>query len=185
MDKRENILDATLQLVTEQGLYDTPMSQVAKKAKVAAGTIYHYFENKEQLILELYHHAKEKMGEALVREHRLDSTYQERFAMYWRDLFRFYLQNERIFKFLEQFDNSPFYNKVAKESHKKYYQPVIDFLEQGMKTQIIESMDVALAISLLHGSIASLAKAHLTGEYSVDQARLYQAIRFCWKGLKK
>ena len=37
MDRREAVLEATLNLVTERGLYDTPMSEVAKKAGVAAG----------------------------------------------------------------------------------------------------------------------------------------------------
>jgi len=49
-DKKALVLQATLELISEQGFYATPMSQIAKKANVAVGTIYLYFPNKEGLI---------------------------------------------------------------------------------------------------------------------------------------
>ena len=49
-DKRTAIFESTLALVREQGFHGTPMSQVAKKAGVAAGTLYLYFESKDHLI---------------------------------------------------------------------------------------------------------------------------------------
>ena len=53
-DKREAILQATLELVAENGFHDAPCSLIALRAGVAAGTIYRYFESKEALIQELY-----------------------------------------------------------------------------------------------------------------------------------
>jgi len=54
MDKRDKILEVMLRLIKEQGIQATPMAQVAKEAGVAAGTIYHHFASKEQLVNELY-----------------------------------------------------------------------------------------------------------------------------------
>jgi AcrR family transcriptional regulator len=45
-DKRDAILDAALELFAEFGFYGTAVPQVAEKAKVGAGTIDRYFENK-------------------------------------------------------------------------------------------------------------------------------------------
>src|SRR5690606_31556619 len=53
-DKKKAIFESTLELIKENGFHGTPMSLVAKNACVAAGTIYHYFKSKDELICELY-----------------------------------------------------------------------------------------------------------------------------------
>ena len=57
-DKRASILSATLKLVSENGFHGTVMSKVAKAAGVSSGIIYHYFDSKDGLILELYKEIK-------------------------------------------------------------------------------------------------------------------------------
>ena len=61
-DKKQQILKATLEMIAENGLHNTPMSKIIKKSKVSAGTIYHYFPSKEELINTLYVEIKKEMG---------------------------------------------------------------------------------------------------------------------------
>ena len=60
-DKRKSILDSTLELIRQNGFQGTPISLIAKNAGVAAGTIYHYFENKEAIIIELHDVIRKEM----------------------------------------------------------------------------------------------------------------------------
>ena len=53
-DRRESIMDAALACFVERGFYGTAIPQIADKANIAAGTIYHYFESKEALVNALY-----------------------------------------------------------------------------------------------------------------------------------
>ena len=48
-DKRTAILEATLNLISERGFHDTPMSLIAKASGASTGIIYHYFASKEEL----------------------------------------------------------------------------------------------------------------------------------------
>lgn len=50
---RERILDAALAVFSERGFEGGTIRQIAHKAKVAEGLIYHYFANKEALLGEL------------------------------------------------------------------------------------------------------------------------------------
>ena len=50
MSKHEAILDAALALFVERGYHGTAVPAIAERAGVAAGTIYHHFESKEQLV---------------------------------------------------------------------------------------------------------------------------------------
>ena len=87
MDKKEAIFKAALALLTEQGFYATPMSQLAKKANVAAGTIYHYFSSKEELIISLRSEINLEIGAVLKNNVDLNSDPKTRFYEYWINIF--------------------------------------------------------------------------------------------------
>ena len=50
-NKTARIYKATLKLVKATGLAGITMQSVAKEAKIATGTLYIYFRNKEKLIV--------------------------------------------------------------------------------------------------------------------------------------
>src|SRR6476660_5448470 len=53
-DKRERILEAAVRVFAQQGFYATRVSEVAKAAGVADGTIYLYFKSKDELLVSLF-----------------------------------------------------------------------------------------------------------------------------------
>src|SRR5262245_45833622 len=53
-DKRERILRAATRVFARKGFYATKVSEVAKAAGVADGTIYLYFKNKDDLLVSLF-----------------------------------------------------------------------------------------------------------------------------------
>ena len=52
--KRTAILEATLEVFAERGYAHTPTSAISKAAGVAEGTLFTYFDSKDELINELY-----------------------------------------------------------------------------------------------------------------------------------
>ena len=53
-DKRERILSAAVKVFAKNGFYATRVSEVAKAAGVADGTIYLYFKSKDELLVSLF-----------------------------------------------------------------------------------------------------------------------------------
>jgi len=184
MDKKQAIFKAMMELVTENGFHATPMSLVAKKANVAAGTIYHYFESKEQLINALYAQLKQQMGEAMLSKDDASKNYKERFFLFWFNLYEFFLHNPQEFLFLEQYANSPFIHQVVKEENRHAYQPVIDFMNQGMKSGVLREMNIELMTALVYGSVVSTVKLALSEEVSMNKSLLQSAVQSCWDGVK-
>lgn len=66
MSKRQQILDTTLELISELGFYATSIADIIQKSNTAAGTIYYHFKNKEDLIDTLYNELKKEMGNAII-----------------------------------------------------------------------------------------------------------------------
>ena len=52
-DRKEEILNAALELFARQGVNHTTMQDIALKAGISKGLIYNYFTNKEDLLNEL------------------------------------------------------------------------------------------------------------------------------------
>jgi len=78
-DKHADILQSALELIAERGFHDAPMSEIAEKAHVAAGTIYRYFENKDVLINDLFQEIEEKLMEVLLDNYPLGEPVKEQF----------------------------------------------------------------------------------------------------------
>ncbi|WP_180113449.1 TetR/AcrR family transcriptional regulator [Acinetobacter sp. YH12073] len=61
----ESILQAAQLCIAEQGLLELTTPKIAEKSGVSVGSIYQYFENKEQIVEELLLRKSEQLGLAL------------------------------------------------------------------------------------------------------------------------
>lgn len=66
--KRERILRAATKVFARKGFYATKVSEVAKAAGVADGTIYLYFKNKDDLLVSLFEDRIDRLLETLEAE---------------------------------------------------------------------------------------------------------------------
>ncbi len=53
-DRRKQILRAAIDVFAERGFHKTRISDIAKRAKVAYGLIYHYFDSKEHVLASVF-----------------------------------------------------------------------------------------------------------------------------------
>lgn len=67
-DKRTRILDGALRAFAKKGFYNTKVSEIAEEADVADGTIYLYFQNKDDLLISLFEDKMEWVIDRLKRE---------------------------------------------------------------------------------------------------------------------
>src|SRR5438477_10149566 len=60
--KRERILEAAVRVFAEKGFYNAKVSEVARVAGVADGTIYLYFKSKDDLLISLFEDRMEEVN---------------------------------------------------------------------------------------------------------------------------
>ena len=64
-DKRERILDAAERIFARSGFFHARVSEIAREAGVADGTIYLYFKSKDELLISLFESRMERVTGAL------------------------------------------------------------------------------------------------------------------------
>jgi TetR/AcrR family fatty acid metabolism transcriptional regulator len=67
-DKRERILAAAERVFARCGFFAARVSEIAKDAGVADGTIYLYFKSKDDLLISLFENRMKQVNELLARE---------------------------------------------------------------------------------------------------------------------
>lgn len=60
-DKYDRILSAAVKIFAQKGFFHARISEIAKEAKVADGTIYLYFENKDDILISLFEDQMDKV----------------------------------------------------------------------------------------------------------------------------
>lgn len=174
MDKRRKILDASLRLFVEFGFHGTPTSKIAQEAGVANGTLFHYFSTKEDLIIDLYSDIKNRMtgylAENTKEEKSLKDTMKGQYvaSLYWA------LENKTEFRFIEQFNTSPFLSLIAPKEIEKQIKPHLDMLSKGIKDTIIKPMPVDFIYTLIMSHTYGLNQYLVSNQFS--KAKQHQII---------
>ena len=74
-DKRNRILDAATKVFARRGFFAAQVAEIAKRADVAAGTVYLYFKSKDDLLLSLFERTmREAIDEGRAALDALDHT---------------------------------------------------------------------------------------------------------------
>jgi AcrR family transcriptional regulator len=183
--KREAILNSTLSLVRKNGFHGAPMSQIAREAGVAAGTIYHYFESKESLINALYVHETTKLASSLLRDDDESLPYKQRFIRCMMNHYNYYLENEDSLYFLEQFAHSPYAKKIAEYAPENRFEAVSSFFEFGKRNNHIKNIDSRLLAPTIKGTLAAAANFQLSQHMVFTQEDIMEVINIIWDGIKK
>ena len=82
-------MEAALACFVERGFYGTAMPQIAEKAGVASGTIYHYFDSKEALVNALYRSWKTVVAQRVFMAFPQDAGAREQFRVMWNEMIAF------------------------------------------------------------------------------------------------
>jgi len=189
--KRTAILTAARQLIAEQGFHGTPTAMIAKQAGVGAGTIYRYFENKDELICAIHAELEAKLRAHMDEGYDRSLGVRERFVHLMKRLLRYLLENHTDFRFLEQFYNSPFgaglrrdrllaTGSVCGQGEDDKLRGVI---EAGQRLGTVKSLPLLVLHALAIGPIVFLVKDVNAGLISLDDALIEACIAGCWSAI--
>ena len=188
-DKRDEIVRAALELIAENGFHGAPMAMIAERANVGAGTIYRYFENKEVLITELYGDIEKSIKAALQEGYSVEKPFRERFLHLGTELLHHFISNPLVFRYLEQFHNSPYGVALRRDkilgNSASGCDVFRELFEQGITQQILKDLPLVILFDLFFGPVLSVARDHILGFVELNETLIHQTIEACWDSVKR
>lgn len=183
MSKRDEISRAALELIAEQGFHASPMSELAKRAGVGAGTIYRYFENKDVLINVLFRELEARILSMLLEGYDENLPSRQRFLHLGQALLGYFIANPLDFRYLEHFINSPY---GAEHRRAKILEEIrqgdvyFNLFREGIDCGEIKDLPMPVLYALAFGPLLSLARDHILGFVDLDTDLIARSIEACW-----
>lgn len=155
-DKRETILRAAIRVFAQNGFFNSKVSDIAKEAGVADGTVYLYFKNKDDILRSIFDQAMalfidearkkiELLSDPEEKLRRLANLHLEKLGSD-RDLaIVFQVELRGSTKFMEEFSNTAFaeYLNIIKET----------FVEGQQKGVFRKDLNPTVCAKILFGAL--------------------------------
>ena len=185
VSKRKRILDASLDLIAEKGIHNTPMTLIAKRAGVATGTIYHHFANKEELVNQLYLEVKTDYIRGVFTDPSREMPYRDRMSLLWKKTVDHFISKPSFLSFDEQLFTSPLISAETRREGEERLSPITDFLREGIENESLREMDISLMLYVTFGTIKSAARLHISGVLLMTEEQREVAFQSCWDGVRR
>jgi len=183
--KLVQIFEATLRLTEKVGIAGLKMSAIAKEAGMASGTLYLYFENKEDLLNSLYLKLQKEGASAIVHQiSHLPINVQ--FYKMWTIALKALVNNNYRIVFLEQFLISPYITSENKNKNLAFNDYLKRLLDRGKKNNSIKKADTDMLIALILGFIRNFS-IHISNDQSITLTNelIDNSFSLCWDAIKK
>ena len=186
-DKRTAILHAALELFAENGFHCSPVSRMAEIAKVAVGSIYRYFNDKDEIIHAVFEMVDEKLSKDMMAYVDPARAKREQFITMITNLFRYLIAHPDDFKFLEQYYSSPY--GIDKKREK------ILAVDKGQdsnpfarifipdETVSFRKMPRPIFRALIFGPVIYLLRDSLAGLITIDDEIIITTAEICWESI--
>ncbi len=117
--KHQKIMAAAVEVFSEKGFYNSRVSDIAKRANVADGTIYLYFKNKDDILITLFEEEFGKIVEELRAELEREEDPIEKIRRFIIGHFKIMSKRQQLVdvlgvevrqssKFMKEYINKPF-----------------------------------------------------------------------------
>ncbi|MCL5127692.1 TetR/AcrR family transcriptional regulator [Algibacter sp. L4_22] len=184
IDKRNALIKATIELVNNDGFHATPMSKIAKMAKVSPATIYLYFENKQDLVNQTYVDVKAEYTKYAFETYDESMPIEAGFELIWKRIADFKLKECEHAMFLAQCDNTPMIDETSRQEGIKHLQPLLDLWERGRKEGVIKPLSDYLLYAYAINPLSFLMMTQKRGAFQLNKTHLEEAYQSAWNSIK-
>ncbi|RMD94084.1 MAG: TetR/AcrR family transcriptional regulator [Calditrichaeota bacterium] len=159
-NKRERILKAAVKVFAQRGFYNSRVSEIARHAGVADGTIYLYFKNKDEILISIFEEEMEKFINHVKKELQSTDNALKKIHKFIRAHFRFVKKHPKLAQVLqlELRQSNKFLKEYTGTKLKEYLNLLASLIEEGQEQGIIrKDIHPSLAKHMLFGAMDELS----------------------------
>lgn len=185
MGKRDDILDATLELVMENGLHSLTFSKIFKRANVGSGTFYNYFKNMDELILALYQMCFDNLIEEVMKKYDSEARVYQRFKHLIEGSLKYSIHYPERLIFATDLIYSAYMPAEYRDIERNpFFKEIASVIKTGQEKGVIRELNPDLCMNMIFGIIFFSVKGALLKKYSLEESQISQIVESCWKAIK-
>jgi AcrR family transcriptional regulator len=167
--RREQILEAATRVFAEKGFRRATTREVAREAGVSEGTIYNYFEDKDDLLMAILHRLNETERRVEDFEEGAASDFRGFLEEYLRRRMSLVWENREVFRVVL---SEMLVNAELRELYlRRVIEPTMRIAEENFRSRMdqgeVRRTDASLAMRSVAGAVLGLLVLGLLGDEEV------------------
>ncbi|MBC7124110.1 MAG: TetR/AcrR family transcriptional regulator [Bacteroidales bacterium] len=156
------ILDAALDVFAHKGFHSSTIADIAQKAGISKGLLYHYFSSKEELLSHIVINGMNNLIEKFDENHDGVLTDAE-MELFINDMFRKIVKNRNYWKLYFSVMLQPnVFSKELMQKLESIYEPMVSILIQYFRRKGYQNPEMELMI--LHALSDGIVINYITNE---------------------
>lgn len=144
-ERKDQILDAASEVFAEKGVHETRMDDIVKKSGLSKGTLYWYFKNKDEIVLNIFERIFSREFAELENLVDADGTATERLLHFADRTSEDIKRMLRLMPLAYEFMGWAFRKKFVQDAFKLYINKFMDILvpviQQGIDSGEFRAID--------------------------------------------
>lgn len=158
--KRQAIREKTIEMVVKSGLDGFSMQKLARAAGVSPATVYIYYKDREDLILQTCIELSNDLFEATIKDFDPDMQFAEGMKVQWQNRAAFFMKHPVELEFMEQIRYSPMHEKIRATIMEKFGAVLGKFTQNAVKRGELVELPFEVYWSVAYAPLYQLLKFH-------------------------
>src|SRR5699024_811138 len=148
------------------------------------GTIYLYFDNKQDLIDNLYLEGKSSFTRAAFEDYKGKMPVKQGFELVWKSMTDYKMRHVQEAIFLAQCDNTPMISENIRKKGLEHLQPLLELWERGREQNIIRDVSPYMLYAFAIYPISFFAAVEDRGEYQLPEESHQPSFEMAWRAIE-
>jgi AcrR family transcriptional regulator len=170
--RKQEILDNALDLFVEKGYHETRTSEISEKVGIASGTLFNYFERKEEIINNLYIQIKTEIFSKIFTPKEPDEHIYSFLKRVWMNFVLWGVKNYNKILFILQMEDSPIISSEIKDKIEVKMVEYVSIYEEAVNEGFLKDVPVGLGMLLYYFGALSTIKYLYRSEANASEDKL-------------
>jgi len=189
--KIELVKEKALEIIIAKGFEGFTMNKLARECNISVATLYIYYKDKEDLIIQLAEEKGREMKKAILMDFDSDLSFEEGLRIQWRNRYRHIMDSPGLSTFFEQLRNSVYLEKFTSSFIDEFKNAMGQFIENSIKRGEINEMTLEVYWSVAFAPLYNLIRFHNEGHslarkpFKLKDEMVWETFNLIIKALKK
>jgi AcrR family transcriptional regulator len=190
-EKLRLVKEKAIELCVAEGLEGFSVNKLAKACNISVATLYIYYKDKDDLILQIAAEEGQKMTDTLMKGFDPSLPFEEGLRIQWKNRFNYMTKNAKMGMFFEQLRSSSYQKNIRGNFFEHFKTTLSKFMNNAMDRGEIDRMPVEAYWSIAFGPLYSLVRFHQQGfalngkPFKITNKMLWQLFDLVIKSLLK
>jgi AcrR family transcriptional regulator len=191
-NKELAIRQKALKMIVEKGFDGLSMQKLAKAADVSPATIYIYFKDRDDLIIQLWVGEMQKMAAYTLEGFDPNMHFEEGLRVQWMNRARYCMEHPLSTDFMEQIRHTPYSNVCMGKMDKTFLSAMGQFVHNAIDRKELVKLPLEVYWSVAFAPLYQLVRLHRMGrgmmggatKFVLDEKIMDQTLKLVLKALK-